>query len=130
MSLATNKTSTGLIQAPAIRPSAIACLAPITLWSQELHRRPVGDMGKALLAMEVIHPRWTDNHGTRVRWADGGGSYPSLAIGSIQYGRLDVYYCCLSFALGEGSMFRDAKHHQPLRAVAPSHQIGVMRNEA
>ncbi len=87
-------------------------------------------MGKDSPDVEAIHPKWTDNPGTPARWADGGGFHPSLAIGSIQNGRLDVYYGCVSFALGASSMFGDVKHSEILRAMAASHQTCAMRYEA
>ena len=86
MSRAMNPTSTASIPAPAIRPAADAFLAPMDICSQKRPRHPVRDMGKDPLATEAIPPRWIDNPGTRARWADGGGSHPSLAVVSIQDG--------------------------------------------
>ena len=130
MSRAMSPTSTASIPVLAIRPAADAFRAPMDICSQKRQRRPARDKGQDPLATEAIHPRWTDNPGTRARWADGGGFHPSLAIGSIQNGRPDVYYGCISFALGACSMFGDVKHSEILRAMAASHQICAMRYEA
>ena len=83
-----NPRSTVSMPAPAIRPAADAFLAPMDVWSDQRPRLPVRDMGQDPLATDAIRPGRTNNSGTRGRWVNEGGLYPSLAILSIQYGRL------------------------------------------